>query len=150
MDSEFVEVLEKKPDYFYGNWSKKLDEWWLSESTDLFSDTSISTIGEDDAVFKVEFLDNHQEFKVEQDNLKSKSVVVKTSYFPNWRAYDKNGNEVQVFRISPNLLGVEITDEIRFRYERSTVEVSTLVLSGLSWLGLFIFIIYGRIKRKSS
>ena len=150
MDSEFVEVLEKKPDYFYGNWSKKLDEWWLSESTDLFSDTSISTIGEDDAVFKVEFLDNHQEFKVEQDNLKSKSVVVKTSYFPNWKAYDKNGNEVQVFRISPNLLGVEITDEITFRYERSSVEVLTLLVSGLSWLGLIILIIFRKIRCKNS
>lgn len=64
-------------------------------------------------------------------------VVVRTSYFPNWKASGAEGP----WRVTPNLMVVVPTaEEVELRYGRTTVDVVSVILT-LIGLGLLVVLI---------
>jgi hypothetical protein len=62
-------------------------------------------------------------------------VLVRTSYFPNWEVAGADGP----YRVAPNLMVVVPTDtEVRLSYGRSGIELTSMALTLLGFVGLFL------------
>ncbi len=64
-------------------------------------------------------------------------VLVKISYFPNWKAY-QDGKEIPIYRTSPDLMLIYATGNVELRYEQLPVDV---VGEGLTLAGIILFLI---------
>ncbi|MEK6825236.1 MAG: hypothetical protein AABY00_00445 [Nanoarchaeota archaeon] len=64
-------------------------------------------------------------------------VLIKISYFPNWKAY-ANGKEIKVYRAAPDLILVYAKGDIELRYESLIIDRMS---TWLSLAGLVIFLI---------
>ncbi len=62
-------------------------------------------------------------------------VLVKISYFPNWKAY-QNGIPIKIYRVSPDLMMIYGMGEIELRYEELWIDS---VSEWLSVVGVIIF-----------
>lgn len=56
-----------------------------------------------------------------------------------------NGKEIPIFKAAPHLMLIESMGEIKFRYRPRMIENLTLILSGISLLG--VALTYFRIRR---
>ncbi len=59
--------------------------------------------------------EDHWAFEVTGDT--PAPVLIKTSYFPNWRAYDGTGHRLPLFRAAPYLMATIAHGEVELRYE---------------------------------
>ena len=72
-------------------------------------------------------------FKVDQVGI---PVLVKTSYFPNWKAKGAYGP----WRATPNLMVVVPTEEeVELNYERTKIEVTAMAITFLGLVSLIVF-----------
>ena len=62
-------------------------------------------------------------------------IMIKESYFPNWKAY-VNGKESKIYIAAPYLMLVVGRGDIELKFERSILENFSLAISALSVLGL--------------
>ena len=67
-------------------------------------------------------------------------VLVKHSYFPNWKAYS-GGRALRVYRTSPNLMLVYGRGDVELVYERSLLEKGALAVSVLCALALVLSVV---------
>jgi hypothetical protein len=65
-------------------------------------------------------------------------VLIKVSYFPNFRAYDAAGNRLPLFRAAPYIMGTVAKGLVEIRYQARTVEKISAGLSMLFWLGIVL------------
>jgi uncharacterized membrane protein len=83
-------------------------------------------------VSDVESGDDFVRFKVSRTGV---PVLVKTSYFPNWRADGAQGP----WRVTPNLMVVVPTEkEVSLHYGRTSAEYTGMFLSLLGLVGLVL------------
>jgi hypothetical protein len=75
-------------------------------------------------------------------------VIVKASYFPNWRAY-QDGRPIPVYRAAPYLMGVVARGKVELRFEPTWLDRITAALSAFGWLALGLFAVIRHIKRRS-
>jgi hypothetical protein len=146
-----AEVLDSKPEFREGDWDENVGGWWKSNETSLFTEKELSNEFEytySYLVPEVEWANNYQSLKITTNNDKELPILLKVSYFPNWKAKDSEGNEVEIYRISPNLMALPVKNEITLSYERSLLEKITLAISIASWLGLITFSGYQFIRSK--
>jgi len=143
--------LDSKPEFREGDWDENVGGWWKSNETSLFTEKELSNEFEytySYLVPEVEWANNYQSLKITTNNDKELPILLKVSYFPNWKAKDSEGNEVEIYRISPSLMAFPVKNEITLSYERSLLEKITLAISIASWLGLITFSGYQFIRSK--
>jgi hypothetical protein len=138
-----------------GPWECAAARWWnnpddLSRPFAADGPSSWERVGQDEvaaapkrALPKVEVTDIHQDessisFKVSRTGV---PVVVRTSYYPNWKASGAHGP----WRLSPNeMVVVPTSKNVSLHYSRTPVEwlgfaltvVGLLALGGLVWWGV--------------
>ncbi len=74
--------------------------------------------------------------KLKVDSATPVLILVKESYFPNWKAYI-NGKETKIYEAFPHLMLVVGSGDIELRFERTLLENIALILSVLAVLALF-------------
>lgn len=149
INSNFAEVVMTKPDIVESDWDKNVEEWWKSDSIDLFTDTEVR-MPEDELDFipipQVNFNTDYRNLYVKTGIEEEVPVLLKMNYFPKWKAYDAYGNEVKIHRTSPNLMIVPVKESITLKYEMTSLEWTTLLISITTWMSFFTISIYIKLK----
>lgn len=147
-NSNFAHTLVQKPKVASEKWQTALDDWWLSEDMELFVDREIQGEFQNEVSYlpDVQFSDDFQEVFLKTGVDEEQLVLVKMSYFPKWKAYDKEGNEVPIYRTSPNFMTLPVEEEVTLRYEMTRVEWASLIISVVSWIGLGVVGIARKLK----
>ncbi|MEK6927825.1 MAG: hypothetical protein AABX11_05325 [Nanoarchaeota archaeon] len=78
-------------------------------------------------------------FRIESE--KEIPVIIKQSYFPNWKAYS-DGKAIKIYEVSPSFMMVFAKGEIELRYENRFVDILGLILSLVGVLSLIPSYIY--------
>jgi len=149
--SNFIETIPSDIEIIDSSWNTALKNWWFNDETKLFTDKEIKF--SDNSNFSneninYEFSDDYQSIKIINSSDSPKSIFVKLSYFPNWKAFDKEGKEIEIYRISPNFMGFNIDEEINLKYSRSIIEKITLIISSLTLSAIIIQLIILFFKNK--
>jgi len=147
--SNFAEMLTYKPDKKAQNWDDEVENWWESEETNIFTDKEINNFNESSINYipEVEFSENYQSIRIRTNVEEELYYLVKMSFFPKWRAYDKYNKEIEIYRASPNFMIVPINDEVTLRYEITRVEWLSLYISLITWFSIIIFPVAYKIKQ---
>ena len=85
----------------------------------------------------IETTKNHNKIKFNVDSKVDVPILIKISYFPNWKAY-VNGKETKVYKASPYLMLVYGKGEIELRYEKLFVDYIGIILTFIG----FIVVVY--------
>ncbi|MBN2015573.1 hypothetical protein JW766_01960 [Candidatus Dojkabacteria bacterium] len=148
LNSNLVEMVTEKPKVVENNWNNAVDEWWISDNQELFTDKEVVTNTNIPVNFipDVEFSDDYQKVYISTGVNEEIPFLVKMSYFPKWKAYDKDGNRVEIYRTSPNLMIVPVNDKVTLKYETTIIEWVTFVISVISWSSLVVISVARKIK----
>ncbi|MFP3900275.1 MAG: hypothetical protein ACLFXM_05430 [Acidimicrobiia bacterium] len=112
------------------------DDWQRVDSHDLARERRV----EPAEVSDVEVEDDSISFEVDRVG---SPVLVKMSYFPNWRVDGADGP----YRVAPNFMVVVPTDtQVELRYGRTPVEWVSYALTGLGVAGLLLLARRGRFR----
>jgi hypothetical protein len=137
-NSSLIEVLDYKPEVLKGDWDDRVSRWFISDNVSrVYVDSEVPDYkgkgNESVEILEVSERQDYLRFRVDSD--KRVPVLVKISYFPNWKAYE-DGKEIKVYRASPHLMLVYGKGLIEMRFERSFLEVVSSLISGLCGLGV--------------
>ncbi len=152
--SSFLQILTTQPQITTKPWDKTLHAWWFSNDQTLFTDklTNIkpqtSKKEFDYKKLSYKWGEDFQTLTIKNENKKELPVIVKVSYFPKWKAYDEAGNEKEITRISPNLMLLPVKDEVTLKYEKTSFETATLIISITSLIMLLFASFYSKVKSK--
>ena len=137
-DSSIIDVLLEKPRLATESWESTLQKWWLNKDTKLFSNEKLpKDIFEEIPIrgsMSIEYNKNLSQLKIKNKDDKSFPVLVKMNYFPKWKAISVHGDEVKIYRVSPNFMAFPLDEEVTLSYQRTPLEIATLVLSIASWI----------------
>lgn len=150
-NSNFAEVIYEKPDVVQEDWNKAVEQWWTSDSSKLFTSEEIpfsQTTTDYTIIPQVTFNNNYQSLHISTGVDEEVPVLIKMSYLPKWRAYDDEGNRVQIYRTSPNLMIVPVKGHVSLYYQMTQLEWMTLLISIVGWITIFFIPQYGRMKAK--
>lgn len=141
--SQFVDTLTDKFDIKTinnKNWNKEIEDWFFSDEKILLVDNNLNKdlISESNSIISYDFAKNFQSIKINKASDKEEYVLLKLSYFPKWKAYDENKNEIKIIRVSPNFMIIPVKNEITLVYKRTWIEFLGIVISFLS-IVLFLF-----------
>lgn len=149
-NSNLVEMVTKQPKTINEDWKKELEDWWISDSQELFTNKTIEIKNTSNVIYipQVEFSDNYQKVYIRSGVEDTLHYLIKMSYFPKWKAYDLDGNEIEIYRASPNFMIVPIKEEIVLEYKMTSIEWISLIISVISWIGLGVISIAIKLKNK--
>jgi hypothetical protein len=137
-DSKFAEVLDYRPIVVKENFKENAFRWFFEDcSKILVNDDVPDSVGlgsEKVTVVK----ETPKEIILNVDSNSTVPVLVKMSYFPNWKAYS-GGKEVKVYKASPNLVLVYGQGEMILRYEKVWADWVGIGLSAVG-ISLFLFL----------
>lgn len=88
---------------------------------------------------RIEWYDNNQKLKLLDYYHNEQGIILPVQYNPRWKAYDSSGKPIMVYRVSPNLIGVENKPDIVLHYSENWYEFA---LKYLSLIVILIQIIY--------
>ncbi len=145
-NTSLIEVLNKKP-YFVetNNWINESLYWFMSENitkTMLVFEKVPDNIGTGHETIKLNKItptNNEIEFFV--DSEQDVPIIIKISYFPNWKAYSEN-KSIKIYRTSPNIMLIYGHGDITLKYELLTIDkisytisiITAIILTYLSYL----------------
>lgn len=159
-----AEALSVAPYPVYQNWSENTLKWW---ETDWLKDENLETYDKPILIWDKNTsawnladqetgldLNLHLEnkrmdfFTVDASSFSSPvPIYIKVSYFPFWHAYNENGEELSVYKASPNFMLVYGNGEITFKYIKPWYYYFAYSISGLTLLGCLIFSCFRKKKR---
>ena len=85
---------------------------------------------------------------IEFETDKPSNVVIKISYFPNWKAYDKNGKRIIIYEITPSIMFIHAPEgKISIKYEYLFYEKALIFISFISLI-ILIYILTSPVKNK--
>jgi len=142
----YVEVVDRPIASITRGWDEAVQEWWATEGvrTQLLVRTDEEwprPTERREAKIRDYRLDRDGErmaFFIESEE--DVPVLVKHSYFPNWKAYS-GGRALRVYRTSPNLMLVYGRGDVELVYERSLLEKGALAVSVLCALALVLSVV---------
>ncbi|MCX7999991.1 MAG: hypothetical protein N3A69_13740, partial [Leptospiraceae bacterium] len=154
-NTSLVEVLKYHPKFVKENWQKESVRWFLSDSIKqgvLTNEQTPSFVGTGKEKIEIEQISKRQ------DHLKFKvinasnpvPILVKISFFPNWKAYEFLGNEkkeIKIYRASPEIMLLYANGEVEMRYEKIWCDKFGEILSLIGLL-VVLFCIAGIISEK--
>lgn len=119
-----VEILNENVSFLAmneKNWKDFSFNWFLGENySQLYArgempDGFVQPNGQGE-IENLSFERERVRFYVKSEGNMKKAVLVKVSYFPNWKAYE-NGKQIKIYEVSPHLMMVYASGEVEFRYE---------------------------------
>lgn len=158
-DTSLAEALSLRPLGVFDDWNKSIKKWWSTDWLKVNSDkkyeynkpvlvykenTSDWLLAKEDINLNIEVIDKKMDsFLVDASALeKPAPIYVKVSYFPFWKAYRENGEELKISKASPNFMLVYGNGNISFKYVRPWYYYFAYVVSGLSLLSLIFFSVF--------
>ncbi len=123
-NSSMIEVLNYAPVAVRENWDKKVVDWVFSEEYNkIFVDGDVpGYIGTGkEQIGEISKTKNYHKVRFEVKSEHPVPILVKVSYFPNWKAY-ANGKEIRVYKASPYLMLIYGNGEIELKYEKLLVD----------------------------
>ncbi len=138
--SERIEPLTTPPKSVTNDWQQAVDNWWISDDIEtILVDTDNSlpeTVGDGtERIEDIEVSDSGDHWKFTVTAKKETPVLIKNSYFPNWRAY-QDGQEISIYRASPCLSLIWAIGKVELKYERLDYEQIVRIISALTCLAL--------------
>ncbi len=160
--SNFIEVIDPNTYKVVDkSWNLKVSECWKKNKIkecnfiDRQFKEDIENIYTQEAynsMIKYEFSQDFQSLKIWIDKSYDNSLVsetvpilIKQSFFPNWKAYGKDGKKVALYRTFPNLTISFLKDEITLKYEISTCEKISYLISFVSWIFVILIVVLMKI-----
>ncbi|MBU0975377.1 MAG: hypothetical protein ABIE03_07030 [Patescibacteria group bacterium] len=147
-NSKFVDVIETEPSST-SNWDEEISKWWTGSDESLLIDGSNGLVKQpdtdNDADISYSFSKDLQELKLKLQADETIPVLVKVSYFPKWKAYE-NEKEIPLYRVSPNLIALNLNREATLKYERTSFEYATLAISVIGWIFALGYVLYAKTK----
>jgi len=145
-DSMPVEILNYTPGVFPAQWDTGV-LWWLvnTSTTRVFAKHVIPEIDTSGSgsVRDFSFSDDFQEIRFFVNSDKDKNILIKQSFFPNWKAY-VSGVETHIYLVTPNFMLIQGRGNVLLRYEFLWIDkLGTL----LSLFGVLMIIIYHTRKK---
>jgi len=147
--SNFAEVVYQQPQVVKKDWNSTVEEWWLRNDTQLFTAEEIPFIEQPSdftLIPQVTFNNNYQSLHISTGITEEVPILLKMSYLPKWKAYDDAGNEIKIYRTSPNIMIVPVKEHVSMYYQMTQLEWGTLLISIVGWIAVFFIPQYGRLK----
>lgn len=139
-----VPKLPLKP--IKNNWDQEVEKWWLQkgEVKEIPYFSNGSEISQEDiGGAKVEIVETNEsqtKFQLYINSDKPVPILAKISYFPYWKAIDKEGKEIQIYRTAPNLMLFEAKGKVTLEYKEPIWINWLYILSVVTLLGTVYFI----------
>ena len=117
----------KKTRFVDSNWNSEVYDWWMEEkpvdeilirAPSLFVQKKNGNIG----AITASSVEKGQ-FSIDTHTQNPGWVLVKESYFPNWKASDHDGKEIAVYEASPHMMSVWGAGQISFHFTLSKIEL---------------------------
>jgi len=142
-NSSLVQALTYKPTVVENEWEDAVSRWFVSEKVGKVMVNAavpdyVATGNETIEMLNVSEEQDYLKFKV--DSPQPIPLLVKISEFPNWKAY-QDGVEIPVYRASPYLMLVYGTGVIEMRFENTTLETITVIITVLSALACVLLLL---------
>lgn len=158
-DTGIAEVLNIKTVNIKNDWNLNVKKWW---TTDWLKIDSINTYDKPILVYNKDtenwfFPKDNKILSVIEDKKNSSFIVdasefkvnvpiyIKIGYFPYWKAFNEFGEELEIYKASPNFMLVYGNGKIIFQYKEPSYYYLLLIVSGLVLLYLIINSIYRKI-----
>lgn len=119
-NSSLIEILTYKPTLISANWDTKVKSWFSSLNiTKILVNTRIPDyVGNGSEQIKLlNFSKNYEYIKFTVNSSKPVPILIKISYFPNWRAY-VNGQQTPIYLASPYIMLIYGNGTIELKYEK--------------------------------
>lgn len=152
-DTDLAEAVYLPPVNIDSSWDKKIKEWWTTDwlrasSTDYLYDKpllvyrapvsswELSSTPQNFPIISIS--QRMDSFIVDASPLSSPvPIYVKVGYFPFWKAYSEQGQELEIYRAAPNFMLVYGKGKIIFKYVKPFYyylgySISALALAGLA------------------
>lgn len=159
-----AEALSIKPYSISSNWSHHVTGWWSTDwlkidQSDNYTKPILiwKTSTDDWNLADTEtglILDLHKEnrrmdlFTIDASTFDyNVPIYVKVSYFPFWHAYNEAGEELKIYKASPNFMLVYAHGKIVFKYIKPWYYYFTYLLSGLSFLIISAYFLIKKINK---
>lgn len=150
-DNYLAETLNFRPVTIDNNWTDYSFKWWgtdwLKTDDELVYDKPVLiwqketddwNLTAEQVGLKIDFHSENKTmdlFTVQANQFSSPvPIYVKVSYFPFWHAYNENGEELEIYKASPNFMLVYGNGEIIFKYEKPWYYYAAYTVSFLSFV----------------
>lgn len=158
-NTSIAEVLNNKPINITEDWNQYIIKWW---STDWLKISNHHTYDKPILIYKTE-TDNWnipiknmnldikenatmKNFSIEIPKGNPVPVYIKKEYFPFWKAYNENNENINIYKASPNFMLIYSSGKITFKYTEPIYYNILYIISGIS----LIWIIFNLIKKKNN
>ncbi len=119
-NSSLIEILKYKPTLISSDWHTKVRSWFSSPNiTKIIVNARIPEyVGNGSEQIKLlNFSKNYEYIKFTVNSSKPVPILIKISYFPNWRAY-VNGQQTPIYLASPYIMLIYGSGTIELKYEK--------------------------------
>ena len=161
--TSIAEALNLRPINITHNWTNNITKWWTTDwlkvenkksynKPVLIFQTNTDNWQTADENFNLPFTELGEKmnnFLVDASVLeKPAPIYVKVGYFPFWHAYNESGQEIKIYKASPNFMLVYGQGRINFKYIHPWYYYFGFIVSGFSFLLLLIFWLFFNKKTK--
>lgn len=161
-DNYLAEALSVKPYSINDNWEDNTAKWWETdwlknensityEKPILIWQTDVNNwnLANTETGLNLDFHKNNKRmnsFSVDASKFNYPvPIYIKVGYFPFWHAYNEKGEELTIYKASPNFMLVYGNGEITFKYLKPWYYYFAYIISGLT---LLVALIYGCFRKK--
>ena len=148
--TNLIEPLNYSPRVVKGDWMNASVNWFMSEDIKngiiAFEDVPdfVGTGSEKVTIQNISELNDKIDFYVDSD--KAVPLLIKISYFPNWKAYSA-GKALKTYRVSPNMILIYGKGEINLRYEPLFIDKISSIISIITLLWILYYIYRFNLKK---
>lgn len=163
-DNYLAEALSVAPYSIYKNWSDATLKWWGTDWLEIKNEETYNkpiliwnkSVGAWNLADQETGLDLNlhlenkrmNSFSVDASSFNSPvPIYIKVSYFPFWHAYNEKGEELTIYKASPNFMLVYGNGEITFKYLKPWYYYFAYLVSGLTLLLGLIFSFFKKKKK---
>lgn len=153
-DTDLAEAVYLRPVKIDNDWDQKTKEWWSTDwlrasSTDYLYDKPLLVYRAPVSDWELANFKEHfsitdissrmDSFVVDASSLSSPApIYVKVGYFPFWKAYNDQDQELEIYKASPNFMLVYGQGKIIFKYVKPFYYYLGYIISALTLAGILI------------
>lgn len=148
-NTSLAESLSVRPVSITNNWEENVKKWWTTDwlmatSTTIYNYSKPILVesadvdawqlaSQDIGLVLYDVSQKMNTFVVDASRLKTPTpIYVKVGYFPFWKAYDQFGEELKIYKASPNFMLVYGRGIITFKYQKPWYYYGAYLVSGLT------------------
>lgn len=151
--TNIIEVLNYVPETRTGDWMNHSVNWFMTQDIKkgviVFEDVpkAKGTGKENITLQNISRLNDRIDFHI--DSKKDVPLLIKISYFPNWKAYSE-GKQLKIYRASPNIMLLYGHGDIHLRYEPLIIDTLSSIISMITIILLAGYYINKKVKREKN